>query len=156
MQDLELKLDGKHPSQNWNNVLNASMHLMVKWSDTELKAFVAPTMDTEKWQQLNPKDVGVLIQDWFEALDDENLESRTELEQSLIPTAGKYLSASLPVGSGVLRIVLISSAPLVSLNYSCRPASMCRDTSLGGQTDIPFRLAECFGNEFSYKHLAEK
>jgi hypothetical protein len=83
MQDLELKLDGKHPSQNWNNVLNASMHLMLRWSDAMMKDLVAPSMDSKKWELLNPKDMGGLIQSWFEALDDELLQSRTDLEESL-------------------------------------------------------------------------
>lgn len=90
MQDLELKLDGKHPSQNWNNVLNGSMHLMLRWSDVTLKELVAPRLDSREWEQMNPKVVGGLIQSWFEGLDDEHLESRAELEESLIPTAGTH------------------------------------------------------------------
>jgi hypothetical protein len=87
---VQFSIVGKHPSQNWNNVLNGSMHLMLRWSDAMLKEFVAPDLDSREWESLNPKVIGGLIQSWFEGLDDGHLESRSELEESLIPTAGTH------------------------------------------------------------------
>jgi len=86
-QELEAKLEGRH-SDTWNNLQNASMHLMVKWTDEELKDMIAPHIKAEEWVDFNPKQIGVLLQQWLNNLDTEELEAKQELKQAFIPTAG--------------------------------------------------------------------
>jgi hypothetical protein len=90
MQELEAKLEGRH-SETWNNLQNASMHLMLKWTDGELKEMIAPQLKAEEWEELNPKQIGGLLQKWLNVLDDEYLETKQELRQSFIPTAGREI-----------------------------------------------------------------
>ena len=52
------------------------MHLMVKWTDEELKDMIAPQMKAEECADLNPKQIGILLQEWLSNLDNEELESK--------------------------------------------------------------------------------
>lgn len=90
MLELEAKLSGKH-SESWNNMQNLGMHVMVKWSDMELKQLIAADMAEGDWKSLNPKEIGKLVEEWFQKLSSEDLDNRSELIESLIPTAGKDL-----------------------------------------------------------------
>lgn len=90
MQELEDKLHGRHPNDTWNNMQNSSMHLMLKWNDTDLKQQIAPQMGEDEWNVLTPKLIGVHLTKWFKSLDGLDLEDKFELKESLIPTAGLY------------------------------------------------------------------
>ena len=88
-----LKGEGEKP---WNNIHNASMHMMLKWKDKELRALVSPDTTAEEWKQLNPKQIGVKLEEWFESLDNEELEEREDLKDSQIPKAGQHRSGGIP------------------------------------------------------------
>jgi hypothetical protein len=95
MLELEAKLEGRH-SESWNNLQNASMHLMIRLTDEELKLKIAPQMEAQSWAELNPKQIGRLFQTWLAELDNEDLETKTELKEFLIPTAGQHRCAAIP------------------------------------------------------------
>ena len=92
MQDLEQKLNGRHSSDTWNNMQNSSMHLMLKWDDSELRQLVAPQVTDEDWNALSPKEIGMYLIDWFKNLDKTDLGTKEDLRESLIPTAGTLLN----------------------------------------------------------------
>ena len=54
MEDVIKILDGQG-SKPWNNIHNASMHMMLPWSDEELKQHIAPGMEQERWENLTPR-----------------------------------------------------------------------------------------------------
>ena len=60
------------------------MNMMLKWKDDELRAIMSPETTAEDWKKLNPKQVGVIIklEEWFETLDNEELEEREDLKES--------------------------------------------------------------------------
>jgi hypothetical protein len=90
MNELESKLSGKHV-ESWNNMQNLSMHLMVKWTDEELKQIVAPDVAEAVWNSWNPKQIGAQVQKWLDGLDPDTFERQMEFQASLIPTAGKQM-----------------------------------------------------------------
>jgi hypothetical protein len=92
MQDLELKLNGRHATDTWNNMQNSSMHLMLKWEDSALRQLIAPQVTDEDWHALTPKEIGMHLRDWFENLDKTDLLTKEDLRESLIPTAGTLLN----------------------------------------------------------------
>ena len=48
-------------------------------------------MTDEDWKALTPKEIGVYLKDWFKNLDRTDLETKEDLCESLIPTAGTLL-----------------------------------------------------------------
>ena len=62
----------------------------------ELKLKIATEIDAQSWAELNPKQIGRLFQTWLAQLDDEHLETKTELKEFLIPTAGQQRCAAIP------------------------------------------------------------
>lgn len=96
MDELEAKLSGKHV-ESWNNMQNLSMHLMVKWTDEELKQIVAPDVAEAVWNSWNPKQIGAQVQKWLDGLDPDTFERQMEFQASLIPTAGKQLIIILQI-----------------------------------------------------------
>lgn len=95
MLELLAKLEGRH-SESWNNLQNASMHLMIKLTDEELKLKIAPQMEAQEWADLNPKQIGRLFQTWLSQLDTQDLETKSDLKEFLIPTAGQHRCAAIP------------------------------------------------------------
>ena len=65
-------MDGQG-SKPRNNIHNASMHMMLPWSDEELKHHIAPAMEQERWENLTPKEIGRILEEWFESLDNDDL-----------------------------------------------------------------------------------
>ena len=95
MEDIILTLNGKG-QRPWNNVHNASMHMMFRWSDDELRMKVRPDMAKEEWEVLTPKQIGIILAEWFESLDNDQLESRDDLKDGIIPKAGQHRGGGIP------------------------------------------------------------
>ena len=85
MQSILDMLEGKANAKPWNNVHNASMHMMIKWDEEELRTHICPDMEPEIFAKLTPKEVGTHLEAWFQSLDTPDLESKKELEGILIP-----------------------------------------------------------------------
>ena len=97
MDDVMNILDGKS-DKPWNNIHNASMHMMLPWSNEQLKTHIAAEMEIEnsKWNLRTPKEIGSMLEVWFTSLDNENLKNRKDLEGVLVPKAGQHRSAAIP------------------------------------------------------------
>jgi hypothetical protein len=95
MNDVLRILRGEGPKP-WNNIHNSSMHMMLKWTDQELKEILCLDMSFEDFNQLTPKQIGDRLTDWFNSLDNENLSSRTDLVESIIPEAGQHRFGGIP------------------------------------------------------------
>ena len=95
MDDVIKILDGQG-SKPWNNIHNASMHMMLPWSDEELKHHIAPAMEQERWENLTPKEIGRILEEWFESLDNDELKNRKDLEGVLVPKAGQHRCGAIP------------------------------------------------------------
>ena len=95
MDEIILTLKGKG-QKPWNNVHNSSMHMMFRWSDEELMSKVRPDLTKQEWENMTPKEIGCLLEKWFEELDNEDLESREDLRDSLIPKAGQHRGGGIP------------------------------------------------------------
>ena len=70
--------------------------MMLKWKDDELRMLVSPETSVEDWKKLNPKQIRVKLEEWFESLDNEELEERKDLKDSQIPKAGQHRSGGMP------------------------------------------------------------
>ena len=68
MQAILDMLEGKPNAKKWNNVHYASMHLMMKWDEVELRERICPSMSPAEFAQLSPKQIGVHLEAWFESL----------------------------------------------------------------------------------------
>ena len=58
MQSILDMLERKPNAKPWNNVHNASMHMMIKWDEEKLRTHICPTMDPKMFAKLTPKEVG--------------------------------------------------------------------------------------------------
>ena len=96
MQGILDMLEGKPNAKPWNNVHNASMHMMIKWDEEELRTHICPNMEPEIFAKLTPKEVGTHLEAWFQSLDTPDLESKKELEGILIPKAGQHRAGGIP------------------------------------------------------------
>ena len=70
--------------------------MMLKWKDEELRTLISPETTAEDWKKLNPKQIGVKLEKWFESLDNEELEERNNLKESQNPKAGQHRSGGIP------------------------------------------------------------
>ena len=61
-------LEGKPHAKPWNNIHNASMHVMLKWGKQELCQKVCPSISAEDFVKLTPKEIGVHLEQWFQSL----------------------------------------------------------------------------------------
>ena len=72
MQYILDMLEGKPHAKPWNNICihNASilMHVMLKWSEEELRQKVCPSISAEDFAKLTPKEIGVHLEQWFQSL----------------------------------------------------------------------------------------
>ena len=89
-------LEGKPDAETWNNIHNTSMHLMLKFEEEELRKYISPEMSAENFALLTPKEIGALLEQWFQSLDTPDLESKKELEGCLIPKAGQHRCGGIP------------------------------------------------------------
>ena len=89
-------LEGRPGAKKWNNIHNASMHMMLKWDEEELRSNVCPDIPAEEFANYTPKQIGALLEKWFEELDTPDLHKRADLEGILIPKAGQHRSAGIP------------------------------------------------------------
>ena len=94
MDDVMNILDGKS-DKPWNNIHNASMHMMLPWSNEQLKTHIAAEMEIEKWNLCTPKEIGSMLEVWFTSLDNDNLKNCKDLEGVLVPKAGQHRSAAI-------------------------------------------------------------
>ena len=72
------------------------MHMMLKWDEAELCSNVCPEIPATEFVNYTPKQVGLLLEKWFEELDTPDLHKRADLEGILIPKAGQHRSAGIP------------------------------------------------------------
>ena len=102
MQVILDMLEGKKDVRTWNNIHNASMHMMLKFDGEELRKYVCPDMPADQFVKLTPKEIGAHLEAWFQSLqlDTPDLESKMELEGCLIPKAGQHRAG------GILRFVI--------------------------------------------------
>ena len=91
MLELLAKLEGRH-SESWNNLQNASMHLMICLTNEELKLKIAPQMEAQSWADLNPKQNGSHFQTWLAELDTQDLETKSDF---LICSHGCYININI-------------------------------------------------------------
>ena len=89
-------LEGKPNVKTWNNIHNASMHMMLKWDEEELRKYICPEMSGEEFALLTPKEVGKFLENWFQSLDTPDLTSKTELEGCFISKAGQHSCGGIP------------------------------------------------------------
>ena len=89
-------LEGKPHTKPWNNLHNASMHMMIKWDEEEFRRKICPDMEPEVFAKLTPKEVGAHFEVWFQSLDTPDLEQRKDLEGILIPKAGQHCAGGIP------------------------------------------------------------
>ena len=68
MQAILDMLEGKPNAKPWNNIHNASMHVMMKWDEEELRQRICPSMSSVEFALLTPKQIGVHLEAWFESL----------------------------------------------------------------------------------------
>ena len=68
MQAVLDMLEGKPNAKPWNNIHNASMHVMMKWDEEELRQRICPSMSPAEFAQLTPKQIGIHLEAWFESL----------------------------------------------------------------------------------------
>ena len=54
--------------KTWNNIHNASMHVMMKWDEVQLREKICPPMSPSDFAQLTPKQIGSHLEAWFESL----------------------------------------------------------------------------------------
>ena len=78
-------LKGKPHAKLWNTMHNASMHMMIKWDEHELRRNICPEMEPGVFAKLTPKEVGAHLglEAWFKTLDTPDLEHRKDMEESL-------------------------------------------------------------------------
>ena len=84
------------PAESWNNVHNASMHMMLRWTDAELKELICPTKSLEEFNSLTPKEIGRCLDKWFSSLDNSDLDDQSAILNSLIPLAGQHRAGAIP------------------------------------------------------------
>ena len=96
MQVILDMLEGKKDAKTWNNIHNASMHMMLKFDEEELRKYVCPDMPANQFAKLTPKEIGTHLEAWFQSLDTPDLESKKELEGCLIPKAGQHRAGRIP------------------------------------------------------------
>ena len=82
-------------AKTWNNIHNASMHMMLKFDKEELRKYVCPDMPSNQFAKLTPKEIGAHLEAWFQSLDTPDLESKMELEGCLIPKAGQHRAGGI-------------------------------------------------------------
>ena len=68
MQNILGMLEGKPNVKPWNNICNASMHVMPKLDEEELHQKVCPSMSAEDFAQLTAKQIGIHLEEWFQSL----------------------------------------------------------------------------------------
>ena len=66
-------LEGRPGAKKWNNIQNASMHMMLKWDEAELHQHVCPEIPSEEFVKYTPKQIGSLLEKWSETLDTPDL-----------------------------------------------------------------------------------
>ena len=59
-------LEGWSGAKKWNNIHNASMHMMLKWAEAELHQHVCPEIPSEEFVKYTPKQIGSLLEKWSE------------------------------------------------------------------------------------------
>ena len=54
--------------KTWNNIHNASMHVMMKWDEAQLREKICPTMSPSDFAHHTPKQIFFYLEAWFESL----------------------------------------------------------------------------------------